>query len=120
MVNFDLRRSSIIFLFPVTQPMFLFSKNPHIFYKGGQKNYQKSNYWNPLFCRYVILTHSIHKMAVADEHDHKHLLSQRIFFTFISTKSCELARRRLLSEIRGVNRVNKKKACFQYFPAYFY
>ena len=53
-----------------------FSKNPHIFKSGGRKNYR-----NPLFCRYVILTHGISKMAAANEHDMtmNFMLSQRIF-----------------------------------------
>ena len=72
----------------------------------------------------MILTHGIPKMAAADEHDHEHYAFSMDFFTFISTKSCELARGRLLSGsgIQGVNRVNKKirkKHFFDTFPPIF-
>ena len=81
-----------------------FSKNLHFFKLGGRKNCRKSNYRNPLFCRYVILTHGISKMAATNEL----FAFSTDFFTFASTKSCELARGRLSSTKRGVNRVNKK------------
>ena len=81
-----------------------FSKNPHFLKSGGRKNFRKSNYRNPLFCRYVILTHGLSKMTVTNE---LYAFSTD-FFTFTSTKSCKLARWRLSSGIWGVNRVNKK------------
>ena len=98
-------------LYKISKVSFL-CRNP--FKSGGRKNYQKSNYRNPLFCRYVILTHGISKRAATNEPDHELYAFSTDFFTFTSTihkrmtKSCKLARRRLSSGIRGVNRVNKK------------
>ena len=86
-----------------------FPKNPHIFKSGGRKNYRKSNYQNPLFCRYVILTHGISKMASTNKPGHEpFMLSQRIFLLYKHKVMRELARRRLSLGKRGVNRVNKK------------
>ena len=53
-----------------------FSKNPHFFKSGGRKNCRKSNYRNPLFCRYVILTHGLSKMTATNE---LYMLSPRMF-----------------------------------------
>ena len=81
--------------FPSPDRPSFFSKNPHTFKSGGRKKYRKSNYRNPLFCRYVILTHGISKMAETNEPDHELYAFSTDFFTFIRTKSCELARGRL-------------------------
>ena len=49
------------------------------------------------------MEYGISKMAVANEHDYELYAFSTNCFTFTSTKSCKLARGRLLSGIRGVN-----------------
>ena len=99
-------RLSIIFLFPVTRPTVPFFQKTRTFSSQAVGKIVGNQITGIHFFAgiYVILTHGLSKMTSTNE---LYAFSTD-FFTFTSTKSCELARGRLSSRIWGVNRVNKK------------